>query len=77
MTQTNTPGAVRAAERIDRSKDWIGGQLYKEWLSEVIDEETRAAELLAFIEKVAEGLSSGGMAQTEATALIKKAKGEV
>jgi len=76
---THTPGAIRAARYIS-----AGSNFDRDNLEDIIDHETHAAELLAFVERVAEGNFLTGFnkderflhAQHEAFALLKKVRQE-
>ena len=77
---TQTAGAVRAANRyfdeVNNLK--ISSVNAKKWLAEIIDEETHAAEMEAFIEKVAKGKFHFAIdALHEAYELLQKVRGEI
>jgi len=77
---TQTAGSIRAAEEIEKQ-----GEHHLPQMVVIIDRYTHAAEMLAFIEKVAAWDFDGGhwklegekiiKAQSEAFELIKKVKG--
>ena len=74
-----TAGAIRAAKIIEDGLNKYGANFwgYMSW-AEIINEETHAPEMLAFIEKVASSEYSRDTimeAQDEAFALIKKVRG--
>ena len=74
---TQTAGAIRAADQI---RNGTNGGMSANTMADIIDEETHAAEMLAFVEKVAAwdwiGDDKGiEQAQTEAFALLKKVRG--
>jgi len=84
----HTDGAIRAAIIISNHRDWGIAHGFPEFVTKIIDEETHAAEMLAFIEKVAEwdykvyrsnvtgfNVEPIEQAQREAFALIKKVRG--
>lgn len=75
--QTHSAGALRAATQIDSIRNWDGSTPFVEIVADIIDRETHASVMEAFIEKVAAIDLANRVVeiQDEAETLIKKARG--